>query len=119
MLDHHADCVKLGPMSVRLVPLSGRHLHELQSLAAARTPGVVVVRSLTKLWSIPGVRAGYVLADEHVQNAVRSRTPFVLGAPNCPAAKCIEKLAMRLEQGVSNAADNSGFFNRMSRWFRR
>src|SRR5687768_2969697 len=37
MLDHHADCVKLGPMSVRLVPLSGRHLHELQSLAACET----------------------------------------------------------------------------------
>jgi cobyrinic acid a,c-diamide synthase len=37
--------------------------HELHSLAAARVPGVVVVRSLTKLWAIPGVRAGYVLAE--------------------------------------------------------
>ena len=61
-----------------------------------------------------------VIVPEHVQNAVRSRRPFVLGAPNCPAAKCIEKLAMRLEQGVANGVVNdSGFFNRMSRWFRR
>jgi MinD-like ATPase involved in chromosome partitioning or flagellar assembly len=50
---------------------------------------------------------------------VRRRTPFVIGAPNCPAAKCIAKLAMRLEQGVANANDHGGFFNRMSRWFRK
>ena len=34
MLDHPAECVKLSPMSLRLVPLSGRHLRDLQSLAA-------------------------------------------------------------------------------------
>src|SRR5688500_12842296 len=88
-------------------PGEGRVVHERIAKVAKQFLGVSVLD------------AGYVLADEHVQNAVRSRTPFVLGAPNCPAAKCIEKLAMRLEQGVSNAADNSGFFNRMSRWFRR
>jgi len=63
--------------------------------------------------------AGFVLADENVQNAVRRRTPFVLATPSCPAAKCIEKLAMRLAQGVANAHDHGGFFNRMSRWFRK
>ena len=88
-------------------PGEGRVVHERIAKVAKQFLGVSVLD------------AGYVLADEHVQNAVRSRTPFVLGAPNCPAAKCIEKLAMRLEQGVTNAGDNSGFFNRMSRWFRR
>ncbi|MGH3457000.1 cobyrinate a,c-diamide synthase [Aeromicrobium sp.] len=39
--------------------LPGEH----HSLSSARIPGVVVIRSLTKLWSIPGVRAGYVLAE--------------------------------------------------------
>jgi hypothetical protein len=34
MLDHPADCVKLSPMSVSLVPLSGRHARDLQLLAA-------------------------------------------------------------------------------------
>jgi flagellar biosynthesis protein FlhG len=89
-------------------PAEGRVVHERIAKVAKQFLGVGVLD------------AGYVLADEHVQNAVRSRRPFVLGAPNCPAAKCIEKLAMRLEQGVANGvSDNGGFFNRMSRWFRR
>ena len=37
--------------------------HERQSVAARRDlPGLVVVRSLTKAWSLPGVRGGYLLA---------------------------------------------------------
>jgi flagellar biosynthesis protein FlhG len=65
--------------------------------------------------------AGHVLADEAVQTAVRARMPFVLGSPNSPATRCITQLAMRLEQGVVSGAGAGpdGFFNRMSRWFRR
>src|SRR5215207_1476414 len=70
-------------------PGEGRVVHERIAKVAKQFLGVSVLD------------AGYVLADEHVQNAVRSRRPFVLGSPNCPAAKCIEKLAMRLEQGVT------------------
>ena len=46
---------------------------EHHSLASARIPGVVVVRSLTKLWSIPGVRAGYVLAEPSVVAELREQ----------------------------------------------
>jgi cobyrinic acid a,c-diamide synthase len=46
---------------------------EHESLASARAPGVVVVRSLTKLWSIPGVRAGYVLAEPAVIAELRAQ----------------------------------------------
>ena len=46
---------------------------EQHSLASARIPGVVVVRSLTKLWSIPGVRAGYVLAEPTVIAELRAQ----------------------------------------------
>ncbi|WP_067442030.1 cobyrinate a,c-diamide synthase [Nocardioides jensenii] len=45
---------------------------ETESLAGATTPGLVVVRSLTKLWSIPGVRAGYVLAEAPVIGDLRA-----------------------------------------------
>ncbi len=48
---------------------------EQHSLASARIPGVVVVRSLTKLWSIPGVRAGYVLAEPTVIAELRAQQP--------------------------------------------
>ncbi len=46
---------------------------EQHSLASARILGVVVVRSLTKLWSIPGVRAGYVLAEPNVVAELRAQ----------------------------------------------
>jgi flagellar biosynthesis protein FlhG len=63
--------------------------------------------------------AGYVLDDEHVPQAVRRRSPFMLSSPRCPASQCIAQLAMRLEQGVAARIDTGGFFNRMSRWLRR
>ena len=45
---------------------------ERESLAGSADPGLAVVRSLTKIWSIPGVRAGYVLADPGVVAGLRS-----------------------------------------------
>lgn len=66
--------------------------------------------------------AGYVLADEHVRQAVRERMPFLLTAPRCPAAQCIAQLASRLEQGVAvdeGMPGRDGFFNRMGRWLKR
>jgi flagellar biosynthesis protein FlhG len=65
------------------------------------------------------LEAGYVPADENVPQAVRRRTPFVLGTPKCPASQCIAQLAMRLEQGVGARLDSGGFFSRMMGWFRR
>ena len=66
--------------------------------------------------------AGFIPADEQVSLAVRRRTPFLLAAPKCGASLAVSQLAMRLEQGVagaSSSAQNGGFFNRMSRWFRK
>src|SRR2546429_8013639 len=63
--------------------------------------------------------AGSVPSDDQVAMAVRRRNPFTLGAPRCPASCAIEKLAVRLEQGVVEKLDAGGFFNRMSRWFRK
>jgi cobyrinic acid a,c-diamide synthase len=48
---------------------------EPESLAAAHLPGLVVVRSLTKQWSIPGVRAGYAVGDATVIDRLRRLQP--------------------------------------------
>jgi flagellar biosynthesis protein FlhG len=65
--------------------------------------------------------AGFVPSDPEVPAAVRRRTPFLLANPRCPASLYISQLAMRLERGVAPSTDLSGggFFNRMSRWFRK
>ena len=61
---------------------------------------------------------GFIPSDEHVSIAVRKRSPFVISAPRSPAAHAVGQLAIRLQQGVV-ATTEGGFFNRMSRWFRR
>ncbi|HEY1686579.1 MAG TPA: MinD/ParA family protein [Tepidisphaeraceae bacterium] len=63
--------------------------------------------------------AGYVPTDENVSQSVRRRMPFVLSAPNCPASMAIGQLAARLERGIGGPSEVGGFFNRMSRWFRK
>ncbi|MEP9365447.1 cobyrinate a,c-diamide synthase [Nocardioides sp. CN2-186] len=53
-----------------------------QPESLAGEPGVLVVRSLTKHWSIPGIRAGYVVGDPDVVAALRrQQTPWSLSAP--------------------------------------
>ncbi|WP_179620416.1 cobyrinate a,c-diamide synthase [Nocardioides cavernae] len=55
---------------------------DVETLADERVPGLVVLRSLTKLWSIPGIRAGYVLAEPHVVAGLRElQTPWSVSAP--------------------------------------
>jgi histidinol-phosphate aminotransferase len=48
---------------------------EPESLAAAGEDGVIVVRSLTKVLAVPGLRVGYLLAPEPLAAALRSRRP--------------------------------------------
>jgi len=55
---------------------------ERHSLAGTRAPGLIVVRSLTKLWSIPGIRAGYVLAEPDVVEGLRAlQPPWAVSTP--------------------------------------
>jgi histidinol-phosphate/aromatic aminotransferase/cobyric acid decarboxylase-like protein/adenosyl cobinamide kinase/adenosyl cobinamide phosphate guanylyltransferase len=56
---------------------------EAESLAARRDlPGLVVLRSVTKAWSLPGIRAGYLLAPPDIVAALRAaRPPWAVATP--------------------------------------
>jgi flagellar biosynthesis protein FlhG len=97
-------------------------VNQVRTPAEARVVHDRIAKVARQFLGVSVYDAGHVLADEAVQTAVRARTPFVLSSPNSPASRCITQLAMRLEQGVVAAAAGAGpdgFFNRMSRWFRR
>ena len=52
-----------------------------ESLADTVRPGLLVIRSLTKLWTIPGIRAGYMTGDaDTVAALARLQTPWSVSA---------------------------------------
>ena len=63
--------------------------------------------------------AGYIPADDNVPLSVRRRVPFTLAFPRSPASQALAHLAIRLEQGVATTLQPSGFFKRMTKFFRR
>jgi cobyrinic acid a,c-diamide synthase len=55
---------------------------ERESLVSEHAAGLLVIRSLTKHWSIPGIRAGYVVADPAVIAELAAiQTPWSVSAP--------------------------------------
>jgi cobyrinic acid a,c-diamide synthase len=72
---------------------------ERESLADLAIPGLMVVRSLTKLWSIPGVRAGYVLATPDVVAELRAKqTPWSVSTTAAAAMVACAGEQARAEQ---------------------
>jgi histidinol-phosphate aminotransferase len=73
---------------------------ETESLAGRRDlPGLVVVRSLTKLWGLAGIRVGYLLAPAPTANLMRAaRQPWSVNSLACAA------LAAWAKQGADHAA---------------
>jgi flagellar biosynthesis protein FlhG len=67
--------------------------------------------------SVRVLDAGHVTSDPQVPAAVRRRIPFLLAAPDCPAAQCICAVASRLE-GSIGPIQNGGFFRRLLRWLK-
>jgi cobyrinic acid a,c-diamide synthase len=92
---------------------------ETESLARQSLPGLLVVRSLTKHWGIPGIRAGYLLGEAGLVTQLRrSQVPWSVSAPAAAAmAACSTPAAVaeserraatlvrwrqRLEQGLDD-----------------
>jgi histidinol-phosphate aminotransferase len=73
---------------------------ETESLAGRRDlPGLVVVRSLTKLWGLAGIRAGYLLAPPQTTSELRAaRQPWSVNGLACAA------LAAWANRGADHAA---------------
>jgi histidinol-phosphate aminotransferase len=81
---------------------------ERESLAGRRDlPGLVVVRSLTKLWTLPGIRAGYLLAPaDAVAHLAAHRQPWSVSAPALAAlAACApdRETPARVARAVASA----------------
>lgn len=95
-------------------------VNQVRSPGEARVVHERIAKVARQFLGVRVLDAGFLYADEQVPLAVRKRTPFVLASPRCPASQCVTQLAMRLEQGVAaSELLHGGFFQRMSRWFRR
>jgi cobyrinic acid a,c-diamide synthase len=76
---------------------------EPESVAGDRLVGLLVIRSLTKHWSIPGIRAGYVVGDPAiVAGLARNQTPWSVSAPAIAAT-----VACTTEEAAAEARDRA------------
>nr|WP_207619621.1 cobyrinate a,c-diamide synthase [Nocardioides sp. IC4_145] len=75
---------------------------ERESLAKDRRRGLLVVRSLTKHWSLPGIRVGYVVGNERSIAGLAARqvpwsvsTPAIHAAIACTGPAAVAEAARR------------------------
>jgi len=82
---------------------------EPEGLAGSPQPGLLVSRSLTKHWSIPGVRAGYLVGDPSlIADAARLQIPWSVSAPALAAM-----LACSDERALAESECRAG---RLAQW---
>ncbi|MFL6138136.1 MAG: Rv2231c family pyridoxal phosphate-dependent protein CobC [Frankiaceae bacterium] len=77
---------------------------ERESLAHRRDlPGLVVVRSLTKMWGLAGLRIGYLVGDPAVVDRLRAlQPPWAVSTPALAAAvACCEPAALEEAEGAA------------------
>lgn len=73
---------------------------ERESLARDRRRGLLVIRSLTKHWSMPGIRAGYVLGSERsIAGLAARQVPWSVSGPAVTAAVACTGPAALAEAG--------------------
>ena len=78
-----------------------------ESLASARLPGLVVLRSLTKTWGLAGLRIGYAAGDAAVLATLRAAQPlWSVSSPALAAAiACSEPSARAEAEKLAAAAE--------------
>ncbi len=109
---HPADAVRalarLGRVLVVDEAFADAEPGEPESLAAdGGTPGLLVLRSLTKTWALPGLRAGYALgAPDLLARLAAPRPPWPVGllvleaVRACSAPAAVAEAAAAAEQTV-------------------
>ena len=77
------------------------------SLASARLPGLVVLRSLTKTWGLAGLRIGYAAGDPAVLATLRAAQPlWSVSSPALAAAiACSEPFAQAEAEKLAAVAE--------------
>ena len=84
-----------------------------ESLAETHASGLVVIRSLTKLWGIPGVRAGYIVSDRSTVSALRrQQTPWSVSSAASAAMVATaspEAIDVAVRRAAGIAADRAAF----------
>ncbi len=93
---------------------------ETESLAGSgHIPGLVVVRSLTKMWGLAGLRAGYVLAEPPMIARLAEAQPlWSVSAPALVAAEACMRPAALAEAGewaTAMSAERSRFAETLTR----
>lgn len=76
---------------------------EIDSVIHRRLPGYLVLRSLTKHWSVPGVRAGYVGGDPLLIDALARLQPPWSVSTAAIAAMCAATTADATTQAIDRA----------------
>lgn len=70
-----------------------------------------------KFLKYPIADGGYLLQDNHVEQAVRQRCPFVLRYPRCPASACLGAVAVRIVKNAVRPASRGGYLRRVAGLF--
>jgi cobyrinic acid a,c-diamide synthase len=99
---HPADAIRALCRPGRLVVVDEAFMDavpgEPESHVHLGNPGLLVIRSLTKHWSVPGVRAGYVLGEAGViSDLAAAQTPWSVSAAAIAAAIACSGPEARLE----------------------
>ena len=109
---HPADLIRSLRRSRRLVVVDEAFMDavpgEAESLVRERLDGVLVIRSLTKHWSIPGIRAGFVAGDPlAVGRLAGLQTPWSVSSPAIAAI-----LACTAEAATAEARERAATLGR-------